>query len=125
MRTFQFCFAKVRRKHWAGNLLSNASFLAIRKYGVLVPLRVNEMGHYVLSVVKFGKGSPCIDRGPNLAASYFNWLFAERRLPLVEGGLLCFVPPKDYSACTAATLGDARGDCISDPKKIIMKLHIS
>ena len=44
-------------------------------------------------------------------------------LPLVEGGLLRFGPPKDFSACTAATSGDARGDSISDPKMIITEMH--
>ena len=92
------------------------------------------VGHYVLSVVEFSKGPPRSDRRPILAASYFEWPFLGRRpdlsggglhLPLVENGLLRFVPPKDFSACTAATLGDARDDSISDPKKIIMKLHVN
>ena len=42
----------------------------------------------------------------------------------METALLRFVPPKEFAACTAGTLGDARDDSISDPKKIIMKLHI-
>ena len=29
----------------------------------------------------------------------------------------------NFFACAAATLGDAQGDSISGPKKIIMKLH--
>ena len=60
------------------------------------------------------------------------WSFLEKRpdlsegglhLPLVESGLLRFVPPEEFSACTAGTLGDARGDSISDPEQIITKLH--
>ena len=46
-------------------------------------------------------------------------------MPLVESGLIRFVPPRDFSACTAVTSGDARGDSISGPKKIIMKLHVN
>ena len=45
--------------------------------------------------------------------------------PLVDGGLLRFVPPREFPACAAATSGDARDDSISDPKKIIMKLHVN
>ena len=44
-------------------------------------------------------------------------------MPLVESGLIRFAPPREFSACTAVTLGDAQGDGISDLKKIIMKLH--
>ena len=88
------------------------------------------VGHYVLSAVEFSKGPPCSDRRPILAASYFEWPFLGRRpdlsggglhLPLVENGLLRFVPPKDFSACAAATLGDARDDITPDSEKTIMK----
>ena len=44
-------------------------------------------------------------------------------LPLAESGLIRFAPPREFSACTAATLGDAQDDGISDPKKIIMQSH--
>ena len=83
------------------------------------------MGHYILSVVEYG-------RGPNVAASYFEWPVAEKRpdlsdvglhMPLAESGLFRFAPPREFPACAAATLGDAQGDSISDPKKIIMQLH--
>ena len=47
--------------------------LTIRIHGARVPLRVNEMGDYVLSVVEFGQGPPRLDPGPILAASYFEW----------------------------------------------------
>ena len=40
-------------------------------------------------------------------------------------GRLRTVLPKDFSACAAGTLGDARGDIVSDPGKIIMKLHVN
>ena len=45
------------------------------------------------------------------------------QLPFTESGLIRFAPPREFSACTAVTLGDAQDDNISDPKKIIMKLH--
>ena len=35
------------------------------------------------------------------------------------------VHPENFSACAAATLGDARDDSISDPKKIITKFHVN
>ena len=91
-------------------------------------------GHYALCVVEFRRGPPRIDRGPNLAASYFEWPFAERRpdllgggshFPLVERGLLRFVPPRDFSACTGVTPGAARGDSISDPGEIIAEYHVN
>ena len=83
------------------------------------------MGNCIVSVVEFG-------RGPHVAASYFEWSFVEElpdlsdgglHLPIVESGLIRFSPPREFSACTAVTLGDAQGDGISDPKKISMKLH--
>ena len=43
----------------------------------------------------------------------------------MDTGLLRAVPPKHFSACTAATLGDARDDSNSDPNKIIVKLQVN
>ena len=103
------------------------------RHAVTAPLRVNETGHCLSSVVEFGKGHPRSDRGPNLAASYFAWRSSDKRpdspgeglhLPPVESGLLRFVPPKEFSECAAATLGDAGGDSISEPRKIFSKLHV-
>ena len=70
-----------------------------------VPLRVNAMGRYVVSVVELG-------RRPHVAASYFEWSFVEElpdltdgglHLPLVGSGLFRFSPPSEFSACTAVT----------------------
>ena len=106
--------------------------LTIRNRGANAPLSMNEIGHYVLIAVEFGKVPPCSDRGPNSAASYVDWSFLEKRpdfsdgglhLHLVGRGLLRFVPPKEFPACAAANLGDARDNCISGTKKIFMKLH--
>ena len=85
-------------------------------------------------MVECGRGPPYSGRRPNLAASNSEGSFLEKRpdlsdgglyLPLVESGLLRFVPPKDSSACTAVTSGDARDDSISDPKKLTMRLHVN
>ena len=88
-------------------------------------MRVNATGHHIVSVVEFG-------RGPAVAASYFAWLFVEKRpdlfggwlhLPLEGSGLIRFAPPREFSACSAVTLGDAQDDSNTDPKKVIMELH--
>ena len=44
-------------------------------------------------------------------------------MPLKGSGLIRFSPPRELSARTVVTLGDAQDDSISDPKKITMKLH--
>ena len=49
--------------------------LSLMIHGALAPLEVNATGRYISSVVEFGKGSPCSDRRPNLAASFFMWSF--------------------------------------------------
>ena len=99
--------------------------LSLMRREVRAPLRVNAMGHYIVSAVEFG-------RGPDVAASYLEWSFVEKRpdlsggglhLPPKESGPIRLAPPREFPACTAVTLGDARNDSISDPKKIIMKLH--
>ena len=99
-----------------------------------IPLKVNEMGHYALCVVAFGKGPSCVDRVPNLAASYLEWALSKKRpdlpnsvlrLPLTGDALLRFVPSKDFSACSAVTLGDARDESPYGPREIILKLHFN
>ena len=54
-----------------GQLDCKREILTIRTHGVDIRLTVNEVEHYVLSVVASGRGPSCVDRGPNLAASYF------------------------------------------------------
>ena len=122
--------AFLRKGAWealGGQLDFGRDILTVRKRGAEGPPGVNEMGHYVLSAVEFGQGPPRFDRGPNLAASHFVWSFLQRRpdlsdgglhLPLTEGGLLRFVPPEEFSACTAAT--SARDGSISGPKEIVI-----
>ena len=88
---------KGESKALSGQLDFGREIVTIRKRGVRVPLRANAMGRYVLSAVEFGTWLPCSDRGPNLAASYSEWSFVEKRpdlsygdlhLPPVESGIL-------------------------------------
>ena len=99
--------------------------LSLLRRGVCVPLGVNAMGHYIVSVVEFGRGS-------EVAASYFEWSFVEQRpdslggglhLPLKGSGLIRFAPPREFSVCTAVTSGDAEDDSTSETKKPTRKLH--
>ena len=92
------------------------------------------MGHYILSVVASDHRPSRVDWGPQLAASYSQWASAGRRpdlsngglhLPVTGGGLLRLAPPIVLSACTAVTLGAARDDSVSGPRKILMKLHVN
>ena len=53
--------------------------LSLLRHGVRVLLRVNAVGHYIASVVEFG-------RGPAVAASYFEWSFADCICPLRKAG---------------------------------------
>ena len=46
-------------------------------------------------------------------------------MPLVVSGLFRLAPPRDFVACAAGTLGDARDGSISDSKKIITKSHVN
>ena len=61
--------------------------LAIRNRGLDIPPKVNDMGHDILSVVAFGDRPPCVDRGPKLAASYFEWALLGNLPDLSNGGL--------------------------------------
>ena len=61
---------------------------AVRNHGVNFPLKVNEMGRRALSVVGFGTGPSCADRGPNLAESYCEWAVMEKRPDSSNGGLI-------------------------------------
>ena len=51
--------------------------LSLLRHGVRAPLRGNAMGHHIVSVVEFG-------RGPEVAASYFEWSFVERRWEMLK-----------------------------------------
>ena len=69
-----------------------------------------------------------------MAGSYSEWTLLEKRsdlsdgglhLPFMKDGLLRFVLPEDFSASTAVTLGGARDDSVSDPRKIFTTLHVN
>ena len=62
---------KVAPDALGGQLDCERGIAAIRNRGVDIPLTVNGTGHYVLSVVAFGRGPSCVDRGPNSAVSHF------------------------------------------------------
>ena len=64
----------------------------IRNHGADTPLKAHEMGHYVLSVVAFREGPSCADRGPNLAASFFEWAIGRRALICRLEACIC--PPR-------------------------------
>ena len=46
----------------------------IRNHGVKAPLSANDIGHYVLSAVEFGKGHPRADRGPKIRSIEFRMI---------------------------------------------------
>ena len=127
--TFQRCCAQGPLWDLVANWVSSET---IRRRGVDIPLPEKEKGHYVLSVVVFGKGPPRVDRGPNSAASHLEWTLLEGlpdlsnggpHVPCTDDGLLRFDPPKDFSACTDVTLGGACDGSTSDPRKASMKLR--
>ena len=62
-----------------GQLDFASDVLTIRNHGLGVPLKVNEMGHYVTKVVSFSEGSPGSVRGPKLMASYCGRAFVYTR----------------------------------------------
>ena len=108
--------------------------LEIRGHGVDIPLKVNEIGRYVPRVVASGEWPSCADRGPKLAALYFEWALLENRpdlsngglhLPVSEDGLYRFGPTRVFSASTAVALGGALDGCASGPRKVITELHVN
>ena len=108
--------------------------LALRMKGEDISLEANYIGRSALSVVAVGDRDSQLGRGPELAASYFEWAFTNKRPNEPNGGLHLqhteglpcrFAPPQTFSACGAVTLGDALDGCLSDPEKIIMELHVN
>ena len=109
--------------------------LALGTDGTVIPLQMGEVGRYFLSAEDF----------PQLtySASWFHWAPKPRgarlRVLMRHGGLRwaeeplaparsvpdVFTPPQLFSACKAAALRDAGNAAESDPKIIIMKLHIN
>ena len=61
--------------------------LILRGHGNAIPLRVNRMGHYILSVVDFREDASGKVRGPVVSAPYFAWAFVNKRPILPNGGL--------------------------------------
>ena len=61
--------------------------LTLRRQRAGILLKVNRMGHSVLSVGAMGDGPPRLGRGPKLAASFIEWAFVGRRPDPPNGGL--------------------------------------
>ena len=82
----------------------------------------------------FGGRRGVRDGGPNFSASMAEWACARERpnpdnggirLPFTEDGVCSFIAPRTFSARKAVSSGDARDGALSDPKKIITKLHVN
>ena len=108
--------------------------LALGLRGVEILLRVNDLGRYFLSAVNFGGRHGGVARSPYFPAAMAEWAGVRRRpklenggvrLPSTEDGMCSFTPPRTFPACEAAPLSDARDGALSDPKKIIMTLHVN
>ena len=104
------------------------------KRGVATLLRVNRMERYTLRVVDFGQGASRKVRRPVVPASYSECAFTNKPPNLSDGGLRApytedcpnkFEPPRTFTPCKAATLGDAMGSCLSEPERIVMKLRVN
>ena len=109
--------------------------LTLGKTGKGIPLQMSDMGHYILSVADFPARVH--------SASLLQWTplnHATRLMDLMRNGGFCwsggpepptspsalsFQTPQLFSACKAVTLRDAGNAEISDPNKVIMKLHIN
>ena len=69
-----------------------------------------------------------------VTASHFKWAFTNTRPDFPNGGLRLpnrwygmyqFEPLPPFSACRAATSGDAMDGWLSGPKEIVMELHVN
>ena len=77
---------------------------ALRKQGATIPLRVNRMGRYFLTVVDFSKDESREVRGPVVLASDFEWAVGGLRLPMGElpnGGACARPRPMGDFVCPA------------------------
>ena len=117
-----------------GQLVFSVHLLTLLKQGVDIPLKMSNAGQQVLSLVGYGKGRSESVTCPTSSATYFGRAFTKKspnlpngglHIPYTEDGLSNFEPPRPLSTCKAVTLGDATDGCLSDPKKVIMKLHVS
>ena len=104
-----------------------------RRRGAQIPLRVNRVGHYILSVVDFRRDpSRIAPECPEASASFLH--FVHERPDVSDGGLhllntpdglyRCETPPT-FATCKAVTLGNVGGGSLTDPEKIAMKLHVN
>ena len=126
-------FRKGAMEALGGRLASSRDALVLRKQGATMPLRVNRMRRYILTVADFGQDASRKVRGPAASARNSEWALISKRLvfpngglhlPHSEAGLHRFDPPRTFPACKAVTLGDVLDGWLSDPKKTAIKLHV-
>ena len=95
---------------------------------------LNSSGHYVPGVVSIRRERSQSVQGATSPSSYIGRNFSRRRLNSTNGswcltydedGSYRFVPPRAFSACKAATLGEAMDACLPDPKKIATRLYVN
>ena len=108
--------------------------LTLGANGKVIPLEMSDVGHYFLSVADFPS--------PVFSASAFHYAptnQAKQPMDLTRNGGFrwlddpkppsrlaptTFISPQLFSECKAVTLRDAGNAEISDPAKVITKLHI-
>ena len=87
------------------------------KRGLDIPLKVNQMGHDVLSVVALGDGPSRLGQGPKVAVSYCVWACVGERpdlpnaglqLPFTKDGMYRVEPPQTFSACESVPASGSR-----------------
>ena len=109
--------------------------LTLGRSGKVIPLQMSDMGHYILSVADFPNRlhsasllhwTP-LDQSTRLMDLMRNGGFRwaeESEQPSIHSAAL-FQTPQLFSACKAVTLRDAGNADVSDPSKVIMKLHVN
>ena len=109
--------------------------LTLGATGKVIPLKMSEMGHYILSVADFPSRAYSasvlhwapLDEATQLTDSMrdggFRWV--DDPAPRSYSASAAFTTPQLFSACNAVTLRDAGNSELSDPNKVIMKLHIN
>ena len=115
---------------WQLDFSRDASVLLIQ--GATTPPRVDRMGRYILSAADFGKDASRRVRGPAALASFLEIIKKApdlanggSHLPDTEAGLYHFEPPLSFLAGNAVTQGDSAEGCLTEPRKIAMKLQVN
>ena len=113
-------------------LLRKGGRLDFSRDTLTLGLRVHDMGQYILSAPEFHGRGGGRGRGHRFSATMAEWACSRKspnldnggiRLPFAEDGMCSFTPLRVSLACKAISFGDARDGTLSDPEKIITKLH--